>query len=493
MFETAELGHTLDKRSYEARVPNLRVALVNAQYDLREADFPVVILIDGNDRPACNGLLKGMHEWMDGRFIHLVALGRPTDEELQRPRFWRYWRQLPGAGHIGAFIDGWAQTLIRERVLGEADEQEEARRLGHIRDLEQALVQDGALLLKFWCHLPKDELRKRIKKTRKNPDSAWQLAGEGDFELYERYDEAMPVAERIVRETSTGQAPWQIIESTDRRYLGMTMAETLLSALQKRLDQASATTATASPAAAAPPSLDGLTILDSIDLTQSLDKDDYKRELEQQQGRLAHLARAAHDKGITSVLVFEGWDAAGKGGVIRRVCAPLDPRQFRIVPVAAPTDEELAHHYLWRFWKHLPKAGKILIFDRSWYGRVLVERVEGFASEAEWGRAYAEIRDFEEQLCASGIVLQKYWLHISPEEQLARFQAREHTPYKKHKITEDDYRNREKWPQYAHAVHEMFTRTSTEEAPWHLIAANDKRHGRVDVLRNYCRALERRL
>jgi polyphosphate kinase 2 (PPK2 family) len=193
------------------------------------------------------------------------------------------------------------------------------------------------------------------------------------------------------------------------------------------------------------------------------------------------------------VLLFEGWDAAGKGGVIRRITAAMDPELYHVVPIAAPTEEECARHYLWRFWRYLPRAGRVLIFDRSWYGRVLVERVEGLTPALAWQRAYSEINDFEQQLYHHGMIVLKFWLHIDPDEQMKRFQTRQETPYKKYKLTEEDYRNREKWRDYERAVHDMVERTSTIYAPWHLVASNDKRWARICVLRTYCRALKQRL
>jgi len=233
--------------------------------------------------------------------------------------------------------------------------------------------------------------------------------------------------------------------------------------------------------------------LAEVDLAKDLERPEYKAELAKYQDRLHKLTRKAEENGISSLLVFEGWDAAGKGGVIRRITQAMAVRNFRIVPFGAPTDEERAHHYLWRFWRHLPQAGRMLIYDRSWYGRVLVERVEGFASEAEWQRAYSEINDFEDLLVEHGIVLLKFWLHIDPQEQLARFKAREQTPYKKYKITDEDYRNREKWEDYAIAINDMVALTSTRQAPWHLVPANSKRYARVDVLKTVCSALKKAL
>ena len=493
MFEAAEVGHKVRKAEYETLVPQLRVDLVNAQYDLRTADFPVIIVIAGNDRAGCNDALRKLHEVMDARFMETNALGPPTEEELERPRFWRYWRRLPPRGRIGIFLGAWVASLIRERFDSTLDPAQVRQRIDHIRRFEEHLVNDGALILKFWLHLPKNELKKRLKQARKRPERAWQMDTE-DWEIYSRYDKVLPIAEQVVRETSTGEAPWHVVESTDAHYRNLHLTRTILDSLTRRLTQPQ--TVVSSPGngqAVNTMTADGPTILDTVDLGKKLPRSQYRAQLRTYQAQLNRLTRQAREAGLTSVLVFEGWDAAGKGGVIRRLISAMDPVNFQIVPIAAPTEEEKAHHYLWRFWRHLPRAGRVLIFDRSWYGRVLVERIEGFASEPEWRRAYSEINAFEEQLSEHGILLMKFWLHIDADEQMRRFQTRLETPYKKFKITEEDYRNREKWRAYELALHEMVQRTSTEYAPWHLVSANNKPWARVEVLKMHCRQLKRRL
>jgi polyphosphate kinase 2 (PPK2 family) len=308
-----------------------------------------------------------------------------------------------------------------------------------------------------------------------------------DRRYYKRYDQFRRASERALRETSTGDARWTVIEGEDARYRNVTMARHVLARIRTHLQ---ARVAVREHPPMVEPKTNPVTILDQLDLTQKVSGRAYENQLERWQGRLARAAREAYARGVGATLVFEGWDAAGKGGAIRRLIPALDARQFRIIPIAAPTEEERAHHYLWRFWRHLPGPGRVTIYDRSWYGRVLVERVEGFANEAEWRRAYKEINDFEEQLVESGMVLVKYWLHISGDEQLRRFKEREQIPWKRHKITEEDYRNREKSPLYEAAADEMIGRTSTEYAPWTLVEAESKHFGRIKVIKSFCKALE---
>jgi polyphosphate kinase 2 (PPK2 family) len=294
-----------------------------------------------------------------------------------------------------------------------------------------------------------------------------------------------------LRQTGTAAAPWHIVEATNRRYRELETGRILLEAMHSALKQAAARKAAKAPAGPAPAASRTANVLKSVNLSPRLSDTGYEKRMDVLQSELTRLTWAARAKGVSTIALFEGWDAAGKGGAIRRVVGSIDPRLLRVVPIAAPTDEERAHHYLWRFWRHLPRAGRMVLFDRSWYGRVLVERVEGFAREDEWRRAYHEINDFEEQLAGHGCVLAKFWIHLSQAEQLRRFQARARTPFKHYKITEEDWRNRQRWPDYEEAINEMVARTSTEYSPWTLIAGNDKRVARIQVLSDLVGKLQR--
>ncbi|MDJ0790127.1 MAG: polyphosphate:AMP phosphotransferase [Myxococcota bacterium] len=481
MFQAAELGSRIEKAEYEGEVPTLRVDLVNLQYDLQQASFPVLIVLVGDDQQGVSQAVARLCEWMDARYVATRVFGMPTDEELRHPRFWRYWKALPGNGELALYTGAWVLGTIAERLTGAIDDAELDRRLNHMQRFEQALVDGGALVLKFWVHLPQSQRKKRVKRARKNGNGRLD---DLDQAIFERNDEVMTLAEHVIRKTDVGHAPWQIIESSDARHRDLTIARSVRAALAARLEPG-ATPPEPSPV----PHAEAPKVLDSIDLTASVPRDEARRRRAELQERLSELAARAREKDVSSVLVFEGVDAAGKGGVIRRIAHALDVQDYRIVPISAPTEEERNHHYLWRFWRRIPRSGRMVIFDRSWYGRVLVERVEGLASEAAVQRAYAEINDMEEQLVEEGVRVIKFWMHIDAEEQARRFAAREETPYKKYKITAEDYRNRERWPDYELAVNEMLTRTSTQLAPWHLIPANDKRFARVEVLQRVCSAL----
>jgi len=510
MFETAELGRKISKSDYNQQETTLRTELLGVQQALRKADFPLIIVFGGVDAAGKNETVNLLNEWMDPRWIVTCAYGSPSDEELERPEFWRYWRDLPAKGQVGLFLSAWYSQPVLDHVYGNTDDAAFQKSLDRIATFEQELADDGALILKFWLHLSRIAQKKRFKALQTDPLTAWRVT-KADWDNLTKYEDFIATAERAITRTSTGCAPWQVVEGYDVRYCGLTVATAIRDALESHLAevelkkqlvaQMRTKQKKAAPSsqkangedeseAARPKLPSSLTILSGLDMKQAMGKRDYKTTLAEYQAKLHKLDRKAIERGLSGICVFEGWDAGGKGGAIRRITAALDARDYRVIPIAAPTDEEHQHHYLWRFWRHISRAGRMTFFDRSWYGRVLVERVEGFAAEAEWRRAYAEINDFEEQLANHGIVLCKFWLHITADEQLARFKAREEIPYKRWKLTDEDWRNREKWNDYEQAVNDMVERTSTAHAPWTLVEGNDKRFARVKVLSTLCERME---
>jgi polyphosphate:AMP phosphotransferase len=491
MLESAEVGHRISKAVFARQEPKLREALLANQFKLgTNARGPVLMLISGVEAGGRGETANTLNEWMDPRHIRTHAFGPRTPEETVRPVAWRYWRALPPRGKIGIFMNAWYGELMNERVVRGMPDVEFNAMLHEIRQFEQMLTAEGIVILKFWIHLSRADQKKRLKALAADPKTRWRVTA-ADRKALRQYANYHDTWEHMLRETSIGQAPWYVVEGVDEHYRMLTVGKILLTAMEQVNAGAKPMQR---PLVAPPPSVIGnVALIRSLDLTQRLDESTYERELGLYQGRLFDLTRRKRFRDHALVLAFEGSDAAGKGGAIRRVSHALDARQYVIVPIAAPTEEERAQPYLWRFWRDVPAHGGITIYDRTWYGRVLVERVEGYCSVEEWMRAYDEINQFEEQLVRSGIVVCKFWLQISKEEQLRRFKAREKTPFKEFKITPEDWRNRKKWAQYEQAVADMVDRTSTEIAPWTLVEAEDKHFARVKVLKTIVRALEKAL
>ncbi len=487
MFESAALPHVLDKDTYQAEEPKLRQALLDAQFDLVERrSFAAIVVIAGVDCAGKGEAIQKLYQWLDPRHLHTRAYSAPTDEERARPRMWRYWRDLPPKGTIGIVFGSWYNDPVKAYVLDQIDDLVFERELEAINRFETMLADEGVLILKLWFHISRAEQKKRLKKLKGKAGAGRHVLEE--WSGVEHHLAATGAGEKTAQRTSTPYAPWVVVPSADDRFRDLTMGQTIEGALRQRLAKGGGPPPLAAPALIAAP--DRRTVLDALDLTHAVAKPKYEKRLSELQDRLAALSDAETFSDIGLVLVFEGNDAAGKGGSIRRVTRALDPRRFDIYRVGAPSDEERAQPWLWRFWRRLPRKGNVAIFDRSWYGRVLVERVEGYCGEAEWLRAYNEINDFEAQLAEARLVVVKFWLAISQDEQLRRFEARADTPYKQYKITDEDWRNRDKWDLYRQAVGDMVDRTSTSFAPWTLVEAEDKRYARLKVLDTICDRIE---
>lgn len=480
MFENAELGQKLDKAMYEVEAARLRADLLQAQRELATANFSVIVIVAGVGGAGKSETVNLLLEWLDARGIQTHAMRQPTDEEAQRPPMWRFWRALPAHGRMGIFFGAWDVGPLLDAIDKPLDRASLEDALNRTAAFEQMLTRENVLVVKFWLHLSKAAQKKQLKKLSKDPLQRWRVT-KRDWKLFKHYDELRLLAAHLIRRTNTAEAPWTIVEGVDRRFRNVTVARTLLAALCRKLEASRAIFPSSPrlPLSTPPP----VNVINQLNMSLTLDATTYKDELLQIEGDLNRLTRRLHKKKRAMILVFEGPDAAGKGGAIRRITAALDARDFRVISVAAPTDEEKAHPYLWRFWRQAPPWGRVAIYDRSWYGRVLVERVEGFAQPDEWQRAYYEINCFEEELIEHGALMLKFWLAITPEEQLRRFESREVTPYKQYKITPEDWRNREKWDAYEAAAVEMIEKTSTEVAPWNLVEANNKEWARIKVLR----------
>lgn len=486
MFEAADAEHRCSKADWQHEEPALREQLLAAQVALgQQKRRAVLVIVGGVDGAGKSEVVHQLNEWMDPRYIHTHGFGEPSDEEAERPRMWRYWRMLPPKGVIGIFYGSWYTAPIVSRVLGDAGDAELDLQLAAIRRHEDMLAAEGVLILKFWMHLSKAQQRERLEALEADPDTRWRVTRD-DWRRYKRYDDFRTVCARALRESSSVHAPWRVVPGLCKRYRALAVGRALLEALQQALAPAPLEPNEPDPV----PVAHAEAVLAAVPLGHRLGKRAYESQLEKWQGELALLSRSKRFRKRSLIAVFEGWDAAGKGSAIRRVTAALDARYYQIVPVAAPSEEERAQPYLWRFWRQLPRRGQFAIFDRSWYGRMLVERVERFCRPSDWQRAYSEINDFEAQLVEGGSILAKFWLQISPEEQLRRFEERQQIAFKRFKITDDDWRNRARRADYEAAVGDMVVHCSTEYAPWSLIDAEDKRWARIQVLKTLVERME---
>lgn len=489
MLDTLDLDLSLDAKAYRAQMRILMGQLRSLQQSCWEQQLPVMIVLEGWAAAGKGSLVKKLVNCMDPRGFMVHPIWPPSEDEKQYPLLWRFWKNLPAKGKIGVFYHSWYTHVLEDRLFERIDVSQIPLFIRHINAFERQLVDDGVAIAKFWLHISQPELKRRLKQYAKDPLDAWRVRPE-DWQQEKSYDRYTSLAEDMVINTSTGPAPWTLVESNCRRWAKVKVLTQVVALLTESLDRQHR----AVPIPTMPPQKElrptEPDLLSTVNLDLSLTAADYKKQLKAEQVCWRKLQLKIHKQQIPVLVLFEGWDAAGKGGAIKRLTDVLDPRSYIVHPFGAPTDEENAHHYLWRFWRRLPSAGTIGIFDRSWYGRVLVERVESFAAEAEWRRAYWEINEFEAQLVTAGYVLVKIWLHISPDEQLKRFRAREHDPFKAHKITAEDWRNREKWPLYHVAINQAIQRTHTPLAPWNIVAANNKPYARVQVIQTVTQAIQ---
>jgi polyphosphate:AMP phosphotransferase len=478
----------LSKKAYLARASALREQLVQLQVDLKKAPFKVLLIIAGPEGAGRGTLLNTLAEWLDPRGVETFSYHAPTEVELAHPHQWRFWRDLPGIGRIGLYAGSWYTETLREEARSK-------RALGHItheaeriRDFEKLLSDGGTLIVKVWLQLSKDAQGRRLRTLRADPATAWRVTDE-DWHHHRIYDRLDRTARFIRTKTHRPGARWTVIDAEDERARDLKVGQLLLTEFRRQQKKmARVRTGAARTVKSERPA--GLRRLKALRLDQDLSEKDYDTLREKWLGRLNQAVRAALAAGRSIVFAFEGWDAAGKGGAIRRLTSAIDPRDYSVIPVAKPTDEEKHAHYLWRFWRDLPRNGRMTVFDRSWYGRVLVERLEGFCREEEWKRAFGEINDFEQELTGHGVIVLKYWLHVSHAEQLRRFREREGTPHKRHKMNAEDWRNRKKRAAYEIAVGDMLALTETTNAPWFLVPADNKRFARLEVLRSASRQIE---
>lgn len=510
MLETLDLTLKLAKDEYRKRMDRLGKELQWLQHRAYEEGIPLTLIFEGWDAAGKGDSIGHLLQNMDPRGFKVFVTRQRSEEERLRPLLWRFWLRLPGRGAISIFDRSWYFWLCNDRLRGTLDKQGWEQGLEEADDFERQLADEGMVLRKFWLHIGKKEQKRRLKAWAKDPYQQWrvQLREEESFRKYEPY---LKLVEEMLSRTHTHLAPWILVEAENDLYRRIKVLSEVAGALREafvargiEVPTVEEIIADGKPVAKSrrrvgadplkkAPVIPPDSPLARIDVAASLDPKDYAGQLEAAQNRLRELMFQCYVQRRAVVIAFEGWDAAGKGGAIKRLTQRIDPRGYTVLPVAAPRPDEKERHYLWRFWRDIPKDGHMAIFDRSWYGRVLVERVEGFCTREQWRRAYQEINEFERALASHGVVLVKFWLHITPEEQLDRFRRREQIPGKHHKITDEDWRNRARWPEYLEAVSDMVRQTSTPHAPWTLVEANDKYWARVKVCKTVMAALEKAL
>lgn len=493
MLEKIDLSKKVDKKTYRRVMDEAEEKLGLLQRECKDAEIPVILVFEGMGAAGKGVQINRLIQALDPRGFDVYACDRPTEDEQMRPFLWRYWTKTPAKGRIAVFDRSWYRSVQVDRFDGLTPEDKLGDAYQDILSFEKQLCDDGTVIMKFFLYIDKDEQKRRFKKLEGSKETSWRVTDE-DWNRNKYFGRYLKMNEEMLEKTDTDYAPWVIIEAVDKDYAALKIASTVMDRLEYELEHSrpeEEKTAQGQEAKIRERFKNG--VLSGIDLSKSLTEEEYKTRLKKLQKRLAELHSELYRLRIPVVIGFEGWDAGGKGGAIKRLTSNLDPRGYRVNPTAAPNDIEKVHHYLWRFWNNVPKAGHIAVFDRTWYGRVMVERIEGFCSEAQWRRAYQEINEMESHMANAGAVVLKFWLHIDKDEQERRFRERQANPAKQWKITDEDWRNREKWDQYEEAVNEMLIRTSTTYAPWIVVEGNDKRYARVKVLQTVVDALEKKI
>jgi polyphosphate:AMP phosphotransferase len=493
MLDTLDLELSLDKETYQTKLEDLMCELRSLQNICWQRKLPIVVVLEGWAAAGKGALVKKITNYMDPRGFAVHPIFPPTSQEKLYPFLWRFWQKLPPKGSIAFYYHSWYTHVLEDRLFDRLGKEPVSAIMRDINAFERQLTEDNTVIAKFWLHLSRQELKNRLKKYEKDELEAWRVRPE-DWQQAKKYKEYSTLAEEMLIYTSTGFAPWTLVEGNCERWARVKVLSQLVSIIREALARQAIRT---EPTPSLPPQEFLLPtepdFLSKVDLSLDFERDQYKIRLREAQVELRGLQKQIFEQKIPVLILFEGWDAAGKGGAIKRLTDTLDPRSYKVNAFAAPTQEESQYHYLWRFWRRLPEAGTIGIFDRSWYGRVLVERIEGFASEKDWRRAYPEINEFEAQLTGSSYVLVKFWLHISQEEQLNRFETRKEDTFKSYKLTDEDWRNRERWNLYYVAINQTIARTTTPTAPWTIVPANSKYYARVHVLETVIQAIKSHL
>ena len=485
MLRDFETKKREDSNSLNTEIKQLETQLLGQQQLLMKEKMPVIVLIEGWAAAGKGTLIKELISELDPRFYNVVSPVVLPEADERFPFLYQYMKAIPVNGNVTFLDSGWMENVVRKYLRHEITKEEYRNRVRQVNEFERQLRDGGYIILKLFLHIEKRKQYERLYRLAEDPKTEWRVNRE-DLMQHKEYKRFLEAYDDFMEKTGS-TVGWQILDGSHHK----TAVRDALRLLVQRVDHAVNDGRYEGVTFQEEFPLKEMPKLSEVDLSPSIDDDEYKKELKKLQTRLGELHNIIYRKKIPVILCYEGWDAAGKGGNIRRLTYSLDPRGFDVHPIASPLPHELNRHYLWRFWTHLPKTGHICIFDRTWYGRVMVERLEGFCTANEWHRAYNEINEFERMLTEWGAVVLKFWIHIDKDVQLERFNDRENTPEKQWKITEEDWRNREKWDEYETAVDELLQKTSTKNAPWHIIESNDKKYARIKTLKIIVKALEK--
>ncbi len=448
----------------------------------KQAGLPVIILLEGWGASGKGEIAGKIIAEIDPRFYKVYSVEAPAADDLRYPFIRRYWKMIPEHGKMAVLVRSWYREINIAAVEDNLNKRELDERTAEILEFERMLCDDGYLILKFFLRISKEEQEKRFRKLEQDEATSWRVT-DADRYRHKHYDEYRSAFDVMLETTNTTEAPWYDVDATDIDAATLVVCSNIAARMERALGQLKEPERVQDEVRTSPDIIPlPIKKLCEVDTSPVYPEDLYHKRLDELQDELFELQNRLYRINKPAIVIYEGWDAAGKGGNIKRLTRGLDPRGYEVIPVSAPTQPEQNSHFLWRFWMRIPRKGHIAIFDRSWYGRVLVERVEGLCTETQWKRAYDEINRFERSLAACGMVIVKFWLHIDSETQLERFIERQNTPGKQWKITDEDWRNREKWGEYEICVNEMLARTNTEYAPWIIIGSNDKKYARIAAL-----------
>ena len=475
------------KDELKERLSKSKNRLYDLQMKIKERKLPVLVLFEGWSAAGKGSMIGKIIKNIDPRFFKVATMSAPTEEETRRPFLYRYMKEIPEEGKFTFLDSGWMEQTAKDVLKGVLSGEDYEKRIESIKRFERQLTDNGYLVLKFFMEIDKEEQKTRMQKLLDKTDTSWRVTGFDKWQN-EHYKKCEKVFDRYLKDTNLPTSPWYIIDAGNKKWAELQVLETLVSNIDTALQNQKHSVPI--PQNVFP--LVKMPKLSEVDLSDKfIDEKEYQQKLKVLQSRLGELHNRLYRKRVPVIITYEGWDAAGKGGNIKRVTGALDPRGYEVHPIASPEPHEKARHYLWRFWTRLPKNGHIAIFDRTWYGRVMVERLEGFCSENDWNRAYNEMNEFEKELHDWGAVIIKFWVQIDKDTQLERFTERQNNPEKQWKITDEDWRNREKWDQYEMAVDEMLKKTSTTYAPWHILESVDKKYARIKALKIIIKELEK--